>query len=529
MNSPSTVRSGLLRSVPWWLWGVLIAALLLGYVIARAEPPAPLPPVDYFAVANKARGPESPPAENFFAGLLQLLPLDTGDVGPKLRASLTEALHVPPPPKGSPLFDLNLPKDKGDRTSNEFIVRFEHFQNVLWSADDDPVLAAWLAKNDVALDAMQAVARRPGSWRPLTKDGDFLIECLLGDLQTLRSIARLYRLRIGLKLKTNDVQGAERDLMTIYHMARHAGQGTTLIELLIGYALESIGHQSAALWMMHSDVTNEQRMAFLTEFRALKPMRTVAESIDQCERDMGLQIMAAFATSGPLRERAIKNIGLMGFSDDTPNQLPTALAKAGFPGLFAFDGETARDIVDRRYDELVAIARISSTPERKKSEDSFHEKLKKIREQIHPNDPSQIGTYIFQTYEFRAHKIADLTTLLLMPALSQCSTAQDRNTAGGGILATAIAATNYRAEHGRWPASIADLPPEIAALKDPFHGGPYLLRVKGDDLEVYTLGPDGKDHNDPPPPHDRQSRDDGTLTLRATPQPALPVPNPDGD
>lgn len=58
-----------------------------------------------------------------------------------------------------------------------------------------------------------------------------------------------------------------------------------------------------------------------------------------------------------------------------------------------------------------------------------------------------------------------------------------------------VAAERYRRRHRDWPASQADLVPDLleAPLDDPLGPGPILLRRDADGLLVYSVGPDGQD------------------------------------
>lgn len=57
--------------------------------------------------------------------------------------------------------------------------------------------------------------------------------------------------------------------------------------------------------------------------------------------------------------------------------------------------------------------------------------------------------------------------------------------------AVAVACERFRQRHGRWPATVADLPGVDAA--DPYTGLPLVLKRLPDGLAVYSLGPDRQD------------------------------------
>ena len=59
----------------------------------------------------------------------------------------------------------------------------------------------------------------------------------------------------------------------------------------------------------------------------------------------------------------------------------------------------------------------------------------------------------------------------------------------------AVACERFRAAHGRWPAALAELTPELlpAVPIDPYTGEPILYRVHPDGAAVYSTGPDKTD------------------------------------
>lgn len=55
----------------------------------------------------------------------------------------------------------------------------------------------------------------------------------------------------------------------------------------------------------------------------------------------------------------------------------------------------------------------------------------------------------------------------------------------------------YRDKHGRWPASLNDLPTEVVRdfATDPFSGKPFVYKVEGDTFSLYSVAQDATDNN----------------------------------
>ncbi len=54
-----------------------------------------------------------------------------------------------------------------------------------------------------------------------------------------------------------------------------------------------------------------------------------------------------------------------------------------------------------------------------------------------------------------------------------------------------IGLRRYKNEHGRWPGSLGDIKGTVPdeAFVDPRNGGAFVYRLKGDDFELYSAGP----------------------------------------
>jgi len=89
-----------------------------------------------------------------------------------------------------------------------------------------------------------------------------------------------------------------------------------------------------------------------------------------------------------------------------------------------------------------------------------------------------------------------IVTNMVAPVLSRFGWFRDRATAAIGTARIAIALRAYRAEHGSYPVSLAELEPEgWKPPLDPFGGKPYRYRREGSGFVVWSIGPDMRDQN----------------------------------
>ena len=113
-----------------------------------------------------------------------------------------------------------------------------------WKTEEFPLIAAWLKDNEVPLQTVAAATERSRYFSPLVNsdanpDGG-LIQVLLPGVQRSRELARALASRAMWELAEGSQVDAWRDLMTMHRLGRLVGQGPTLIEYLVGVAIESL-------------------------------------------------------------------------------------------------------------------------------------------------------------------------------------------------------------------------------------------------------------------------------------------------
>ena len=129
-------------------------------------------------------------------------------------------------------------------------------------------------------------------------------------------------------------------------------------------------------------------------------------------------------------------------------------------------------------------------------------------------------------------------TRMLLPAVDKVCAAARRSQGKLSAVAVGIACERYRRKFGRWPATLADIPPDILATLpvDPCDGLPLKYKRLADRVVVYTVRPDGIDHggdlgdNTPPAQRDYGIRlYDVALRRQPAPQAQAPEPPAPGD
>ena len=137
----------------------------------------------------------------------------------------------------------NLKPETEEFTSLE--EQFRLAQERPWQAKDHPHLAAWLKANDKALSVAIEASRRPNYFNPvICRRTDYgrgpLLAPLLENVFRSRALAEALIGRALLRVGAGQFDDAWQDLLACHRLGRLIARGGTLIEGLIGLAIERV-------------------------------------------------------------------------------------------------------------------------------------------------------------------------------------------------------------------------------------------------------------------------------------------------
>ncbi len=376
-----------------------------------------------------------------------------------------------------------------------------------WSAKEYPHVAAWLKANEKPLALAVAATRRPQYYNPLVappkyKGPGALISALLPSVQKCRELVVALTARAMLRTAEGRYDEAWQDLLACHRLARMVARGATLIESLVGLAVEQITSNADLAHLERADLTSRQVLDRLKDLRALPPLPPAADKADLCERFEYLDMVQM------VRSRGLGQMEMLaggGAPKATPQEL-RALAKV--------DWAPALRKGNRWYDRLAAALRLPSRPERELALDNLEADLKALKKGA--LEPANLAKLVLKSDpppKGTGGVIGDALICLVMPAVRKVQTAHDRLEQTRRNLHVAFALAAYRADRGRYPAKLADLAPKyLAAVPgDVFSGGPLVYLPEGGGYLLYSVGPNGKDeggrwYNDDPPGDDPNVR-----------------------
>jgi hypothetical protein len=503
-----------LHRLPWFL--------LLAPGLLRAEQPAPKLPlgkdttvvtgpldkdgyVDYEAALNERLGAGSKPERNANVLLWKAF-------GPRPEGGQGM------PPLFFKLLGMDEPAERGDYfvgietylrerlklTQAEIDAVYEQQGRAMeqpWAAQDSPHLAAWLKVNEKPLALAMEASRRPGYFNPLTsrrpeKGPSSLIAVLVPGVQKCRELAAALAARAMLRTQEGKFDEAWHDLLACGRLGRLVGRGATLIEALVGIAIDGIVNQARIAYLEHAGLTAAQARDRLRDLQGLAPLPAMADRIDLGERFLYLDCVQLIRRGG-----AEALDGLVGSSvgpAGTPRPKPDAQVKQW---LERADWEPALRNGNLMFDRLAEALRTTSRPEREQRLEKIELEIKALKQNL-TSPATKLRLFVGQALQPRGQPdkemskhLGDLMIALLTPAFRKLQHASDRAEQMQRNVHIAFALAAFRADRGSYPPRLDELAPAYltAVPDDLFSGKALLYRGGANGYQLHSVGVNGQD------------------------------------
>src|SRR4029077_10871834 len=135
-----------------------------------------------------------------------------------------------------------------------------------WTANDYPHIAGWLEANEKPLALVIEASQRPEYFNPLfsgknATEPTSLVGALIPSVQGCRELASALVGRAMLRVAEGKFDDAWQDLLASHRLARLVARGATLIEALVGIAIDQIASQADLAYLEHADLNAQQIQA----------------------------------------------------------------------------------------------------------------------------------------------------------------------------------------------------------------------------------------------------------------------------
>jgi hypothetical protein len=456
--------------------------------------------IDYAAALNERLGKGVTPETNANVAVWRTFgPKPEGGNG--MPAEFFKLMGIDEPPEDGEYF-VDLGKFVRDQLAiddqelrqeiEEQLTRARHGP---WSAKDHPYVADWLKAMQEPVDRLAEGMKRPHYFNPLTprRDPDgtsSLISALLPAVQKCRATAGAFTARAMLRLGEGKPDAAWQELLACHRLARHLARGATLIEGLVGVAIEAIVQRADVALLERPELTAKALRGYLRDLEALPPMPGAAYHVDLGERFMALDMMMLADRKG------LGNlVAILGFVDGLPAALRDGKKLPDGP-LENMDWDPALRAANRLFDRLSAALREPDRQKREAELDRIDADLKAMKQKaIESGDLEKALTGQEIAPAARGKVLGDLLLALMAPAVRKVATAYDRVEQGQRNLHVAFALAAYQRDHGNYPKALDALAPKYLdkVPGDLFTGKPLVYKPSAKGFLLYSFGPNGQD------------------------------------
>jgi hypothetical protein len=468
--------------------------------------------LDYEAALNERLGKGITPDKNANVLLWKALgPRPEGGKG--MPPEFFKALGIDEPPeKGDYLIGLQrYMKDHLKLEQPDWEPIYDQQSRTMqrpWAAKDYPQIAGWLKANEKPLAVAIEATKRPDYFNPLCshrteKGPGGLIGALLPNVQKCREIASALCARAMLHAGEGKFDEAWQDLLACHRLGRLVARGATLIEVLVGIAIEQITTNADLAYLERAKLNAKQVQERLKDLQALSPLPPMADKIDLGERFMFLDSLQLVRRGG---------LGMLeGLAGGPPPKKPDA---DGEKFLARIDWAPALRTGNLWYDRLAAALRVKDRPGREKALDKIEADLKTLKaDAVEGMNLLKLLLGKDAPEKKVGQSIGNILVGLMMPAARKVHGAYDRFEQVHRNLQVAFALAAFRSDNGRYPAKLDELAPKYLAEVpgDLFSGRALIYRPEEKGYLLYSVGVNGKDDggrwlDDDPPGDDPRVR-----------------------
>jgi hypothetical protein len=369
----------------------------------------------------------------------------------------------------------------------EFSRQMDEAQGRPWTAKEFPLLAGWFDECESSFAALIEGVSRTEYFNPLlpkrsaaSSAGLFGTE--LPNVQKHRLLATALLCRAMLRTGEGKYLEAWKYLIASHRLGRLTARGATVIESLVGIAIEYKTQNTDVAFLANAKLSSGQLLALMNEWKSLPALPNAAEKIDRYERIVLLDLVLHAAKYG------------LSYFDEIDKQSEPPMPRGLGSRLFSLsvNWDPALRIFNEWLDRAAAAARIEDRSARSAEFDRIRSGLQNLKAQ---SQTLQSSIKFWSGPTRRGEAIGNVMISLLLPAYDKIRGAEDRDEQGQRNLLVAFAMARYRADTSGYPDRLSELVPNyIAEIPDDlFSGGPLIYRREKNGYLLYSVGPNGVD------------------------------------
>jgi len=168
----------------------------------------------------------------------------------------------------------------------------DQVMSVPWSADEQPVVNAWLNANEDPVELVVAASKRPEYFLPPLADSapPMLIAAIAPLRDERRSAFRALIARAMRHLHAGDIEAAQSDLLAVHRLASLTGRSPDMIERLMAVGTDAEASEADQALVRSRSMSIAQATAYEAQLRSLNDMPDMTSVFDRWLRYQMLDI-----------------------------------------------------------------------------------------------------------------------------------------------------------------------------------------------------------------------------------------------
>lgn len=471
--------------------------------------------IDYAAAINARYGRGVAPTDNLTVDLWQIF----GPMPPHYNddSAFFKALGIDPPPEsGDYYIDLIRYLDEvaqgDDEVRKRTYAQYDAAMVVSWSAEEFPLIADWLKRNEPHLDRLVATTKKPHNYRPVATDSnergnrDFVVGSTARSFESAmcREASKALLCRGFMHLKQGNLEAARNDSLALRRLARLISRVPTLVDFLIATSIEHFAEELDRGILIERQPDAIVCRKHYLELTKLPPLTSPAECLDSVERWVLLD------SARLLKQGDTKLVNIYFDADDAP---PTSI---GLARLARTDFHRTLRELNRWTDRLIAACRTTDLKARRAEFAKLQLEYETFKIALDARGmPGENPVDLLNDDELGSLLRGLLEAWPIESALKNFDQTQQRF----DIKKLGFALGSYRAIHGRYPETLDQLQPDFVKPDlfktlslDRFSGLPLRYGRLDKGYYLYSVGPNGRDDEGANSEH----RDAGNVTEKTT-------------
>jgi hypothetical protein len=338
-------------------------------------------------------------------------------------------------------------------------------------------LKQWLSNNTNTIELFKQASEKPYCWWKRQAKNNAVMAVLMPELANVRKIAKMMVWQAKLKAYGGHIEEAFDDLLACYRAGTHFKGPRTLIEQLVGTAIQAMAVINVRTILHNQKVNSQLLKNFQAKFEDLIDKNTYVMNYKVERFCMMDFIQRCYTDNG------------RGSGHLIPSQ------------LLEFWGVTANSNVEKPLEEAfltlaiigIGANRREMSQEFEKMDGTAEEWAAKTPWQLHKeNVDLKMGFDKWSSFK----RVKYWPVYMLMPAMAKVNTIAYRTKADTYATLTIIATLRYEQDKGSYPSTLDDLI-QAGYLKqlpmDPWSDKPLVYKRTADGFMLYSVGSNFKD------------------------------------